>query len=87
MGFLKDAFEKLDVDPVAASVVPMPDERRAGFLAIRSRRAGEMVRKLRERNVKFEELVFPDDVHDFLRHENWLRAYAASVDFFDRHLK
>jgi dipeptidyl aminopeptidase/acylaminoacyl peptidase len=47
----------------------------------------ELVRKLRERNVKFEELVFPDDVHDFLRHENWLRAYAASVDFFDRHLK
>lgn len=47
----------------------------------------DLVRRLRERNVKFEELVFPDDVHDFLRHENWLRAYAASVDFFDRHLK
>ena len=47
----------------------------------------ELVRKLRERNVEFEELIFPDEVHDLLRHENWLRAYAAGVDFFDRHLK
>ncbi|HWN98801.1 MAG TPA: prolyl oligopeptidase family serine peptidase [Blastocatellia bacterium] len=47
----------------------------------------ELVRKLRERGVEFEELIFPDDVHDFLRHENWLRAYRAAVDFFDRYLK
>lgn len=47
----------------------------------------ELVRKLRDRDVAFEELVFPDDVHDFLRHENWLRAYHAASDFFDRKLK
>jgi dipeptidyl aminopeptidase/acylaminoacyl peptidase len=47
----------------------------------------ELVRKLRERGVEFEELVFPDDVHDFLRHENWLRVYHSAADFFDRHLK
>lgn len=47
----------------------------------------ELVRKLRERGVEFEELVFPDDVHDFLRHENWLRAYRAASDFFDRKLR
>jgi len=47
----------------------------------------ELVRKLRDRGVEFEELVFPDDVHDFLRHENWLRAYHAASDFFDRKLK
>ncbi|MFY9607456.1 MAG: alpha/beta fold hydrolase [Blastocatellia bacterium] len=47
----------------------------------------ELVRKLRERGVEFEELVFPDEVHDFLRHDNWLRAYSAAADFFDRHLK
>jgi dipeptidyl aminopeptidase/acylaminoacyl peptidase len=47
----------------------------------------ELVRRLRERDVEFEQLVFPDDVHDFLRHENWLRAYHAAADFFDRHLK
>ncbi|MEK6288355.1 MAG: prolyl oligopeptidase family serine peptidase [Acidobacteriota bacterium] len=47
----------------------------------------ELVRKLRERGVEFEELVFPDDVHDFLRHENWLRTYHAASDFFDRKLR
>jgi len=47
----------------------------------------ELVRKLRERGVEFEEMVFPDDVHDFLRHENWLRAFHAASVFFDKHLK
>jgi len=49
--FLKDAFERLDPDPNIASVVPMPDERRAGFLAIRSPRAAEIVRALHARDV------------------------------------
>ena len=47
----------------------------------------DLVRKLREHNVPFEELVFPDEVHDFLRHQDWLRAYHAASDFFDRRLK
>jgi dipeptidyl aminopeptidase/acylaminoacyl peptidase len=47
----------------------------------------ELTRKLRERGVEYELLIFPDDVHDFLRHENWLRAYHAAADFFDRKLK
>jgi dipeptidyl aminopeptidase/acylaminoacyl peptidase len=42
---------------------------------------------LRERGVPFEELVFPDDVHDFLTHAHWLAAYRAAADFFDRKLK
>ncbi len=47
----------------------------------------ELVRKLRERGIEFEQLVFPDEVHDFLRHENWLRVYHAAAEFFDRKLK
>jgi dipeptidyl aminopeptidase/acylaminoacyl peptidase len=47
----------------------------------------DLVRRLRERKVKFEEMIFPDEVHDFLLHTNWLRAYHAAADFFDRHLK
>lgn len=47
----------------------------------------ELVRKLRERGIEFEELIFPDEVHDFLRHESWLRAYHAGSDFFDRKLR
>lgn len=47
----------------------------------------DLVRKLREHHVEFEELIFPDEVHDFLRHEDWLRAYHAASDFFDGKLR
>jgi dipeptidyl aminopeptidase/acylaminoacyl peptidase len=47
----------------------------------------DLVRKLREQGVQFEELIFPDEVHDFLRHQDWLRAYHAASDFFDRRMK
>ena len=42
--------------------------------------------KLRELGVEFEQLVFPDEVHGFLLHNNWYRAYLATKDFFDRKL-
>jgi len=29
-----------------------------------------------------EQLVFPDEVHSFLRHASWLRAYRAAAEFF-----
>ncbi len=46
-----------------------------------------LVEALRNQGVEFEQLIFPDEIHDFLRHEDWLRAYHASADFMDRHLK
>ena len=42
---------------------------------------------LRKRGVDVEQLVFPDEVHDFLRHQNWVRGYKAAADFFSRRLK
>jgi dipeptidyl aminopeptidase/acylaminoacyl peptidase len=36
--------------------------------------------------VYYEELVFPDEVHGFLLHENWVEAYRAADDFFQRML-
>jgi dipeptidyl aminopeptidase/acylaminoacyl peptidase len=42
---------------------------------------------LRKRGVEVEQLVFPDEVHDFLRHANWVRGYKATVDFFNRKLR
>jgi len=47
----------------------------------------DLVARLRERDVEIEQLVFPDDVHDFLLHRNWVAAYHAAGDFFDRHFK
>jgi dipeptidyl aminopeptidase/acylaminoacyl peptidase len=45
-----------------------------------------LVEKLRERRVEVEQLVFPDEVHSFLLHRNWVAAYAAAAEFFDRRL-
>jgi dipeptidyl aminopeptidase/acylaminoacyl peptidase len=36
--------------------------------------------------VDVEQLIFPDEVHDFLLHRNWLAAYTASFDFLTRKL-
>jgi len=47
----------------------------------------DLARRLREQNIEFEQLVFPDEVHDFLLQRNWLAAYHAASDFFDRKLK
>jgi dipeptidyl aminopeptidase/acylaminoacyl peptidase len=42
---------------------------------------------LRAHGVEYEELVLPDEIHGFLRHASWLRAYAATAAFFDRRLR
>src|SRR5688572_30547657 len=46
-----------------------------------------LIVELRKRRVDVEQLVFPDEVHDFLRHQNWVKAYKASADFFNRKLR
>jgi len=46
-----------------------------------------LVRRLRANGVYFEQLIFPDEIHDFLRHQDWVHAYHASADFFNKHLK
>jgi len=46
----------------------------------------DLVARLRVRNVVLEQLVFPDEIHDFLLHKNWIRGYTAASDFFDRKL-
>lgn len=42
---------------------------------------------LRARNVHVEELIFPDELHGFVLHKDWVKAYEATADFFDRTLK
>jgi dipeptidyl aminopeptidase/acylaminoacyl peptidase len=46
-----------------------------------------LVEALRNQGVEFELLIFPDEIHEFKNYSDWLRAYHASADFFDRHLK
>lgn len=46
-----------------------------------------LAEQLSHRNIYFEQLVFPDEVHSFLLHKHWLEAYKATANFFDRFLK
>jgi dipeptidyl aminopeptidase/acylaminoacyl peptidase len=47
----------------------------------------DLVRELRRMDIAHETLVFPDEVHGFLLHRNWVAAYEATVAFFDRWLR
>ena len=46
-----------------------------------------LVEALRKQGVTFQQIVFPDEVHEFLLHSTWLRSYHATSDFFDRYLR
>jgi dipeptidyl aminopeptidase/acylaminoacyl peptidase len=47
----------------------------------------DLVQRLRAQHVPFEQIVLPDEIHGFLRWTDWIRAYGATVEFFDRTLK
>lgn len=47
----------------------------------------DLVQRLREHHVPFEQLILPDEIHGFLMWRSWVRSYAATAEFFDRTLK
>jgi dipeptidyl aminopeptidase/acylaminoacyl peptidase len=47
----------------------------------------DLAEALRRQGVVFEQLVFPDEVHDILVHARWIEAYTAAAEFLDRKLK
>jgi dipeptidyl aminopeptidase/acylaminoacyl peptidase len=48
----------------------------------------DLVSRLREQGkARIETLIFPDEVHDILLHQNWVHAYNAALDFFNRFLQ
>jgi dipeptidyl aminopeptidase/acylaminoacyl peptidase len=42
---------------------------------------------LRKEHVYFEELILPNEIHDFLMHRSWVRAYQATAGFFQRTMR
>lgn len=44
----------------------------------------DLVARLREQGVHIEQLIFPDEDHDFLLHRSWVKAYQAASNFFDQ---
>lgn len=47
----------------------------------------QLAQALRKQGVPFEQLIFPDEVHDFLVHAHWLAAYHAADEFLAKYLK
>jgi dipeptidyl aminopeptidase/acylaminoacyl peptidase len=54
---------------------------------VRIEQTVDLAQRLRAAGVPFEELIIPDDIHDFLLHRHWLRALQASAGFLERTLK
>jgi kynureninase len=61
VGLLENAIAALDLDPSKVRVVKIAPDRRAGFLALRSPQAMQLVRALRQ------QAVFADSRGDILR--------------------
>lgn len=84
---VKIAFEASPVSSVEKWKSPVlfihgDDDRNVAFS-----QTVDLVRRLRELKVPHETIVYPDEVHDFLLHKNWVEIYKASFDFFERNLK
>ena len=43
-----------------------------------------LMQRLRAQDVPVEQLVLPDEIHGFLRHESWMRVFESALDFLDR---
>src|SRR6476469_49065 len=47
----------------------------------------DLIQRLRRQNVDIEQIIFPDEIHDFLLWRTWVKGYKAAAEFFDRKLK
>ena len=46
----------------------------------------DLAQRLRSHGVAFEEIVIPDEIHDFLRHRSWIMADSATAAFLVKRL-
>lgn len=54
---------------------------------VRFAQSVDLAERLRQRGVHYEELVFPNEIHDFLRYATLLRADTATAAFLQRMLR
>jgi dipeptidyl aminopeptidase/acylaminoacyl peptidase len=47
----------------------------------------DLVQRLRAQNVPFEQIVYPDEIHDFLLHRHFVEAYKSTAEFLQRKLQ
>jgi dipeptidyl aminopeptidase/acylaminoacyl peptidase len=83
---VKLAFDSSPVASVAGWKSPVlfmhgDDDRNVPFA-----QTTDLVQRLRQQNVEIEQIVFPDEIHDFLLWKTWVRGYKAEAEFFERKL-
>ena len=83
---LKVAYESSPIASVATWKSPVllihgDDDRNVQF-----HQTVDLKRRLMEKQVAVEELVIPDDIHDFLLWRTWRTVAAAAGDFLERRL-
>jgi dipeptidyl aminopeptidase/acylaminoacyl peptidase len=81
---LKVAYESSPISTVPTWKSPVllihaDDDRNVQF-----HQTVDLERRLVEKGVKVEELVIPDDIHDFLLWRNWRNVLTATGDYFER---
>jgi dipeptidyl aminopeptidase/acylaminoacyl peptidase len=47
----------------------------------------DLAERLKKQGVNFEEIIYPDEIHDFLMWKSWTNSYKAMGEYFDKHLK
>jgi acetyl esterase/lipase len=47
----------------------------------------DLAERLKRQGIKFEELIYPDEIHDFLLWKSWTGAYKRMGEFFNENLK
>ncbi len=53
---------------------------------VRFHQTVDLAQRLRAHHVPFKELIIPDEIHGFLRHQSWYRADLQTVQFLQQHL-
>jgi dipeptidyl aminopeptidase/acylaminoacyl peptidase len=84
---IKLAYESSTISGVPAWKSPMlfvmgDDDRDVPFL-----QAVDLLARLREQHVHVEQLIIPDELHEFLLWKSWVRVYGSAGEFFDRQFK
>lgn len=84
--FARIAFESSPISSVSTWRSPVllihgDDDRNVPF-----EETIHLVEALRKQHVDFEQLIFPNEIHDFLLWRSWVTAYGATADFFSRKL-
>ena len=47
----------------------------------------DLVQRLKKQGVEFQEIIYPDEIHDLLLWSDWVNSYKAGARFFDQKLK